>query len=167
MHNLHPNEKSFAPSERNGKKGKNKKMKSSSKYFIRRRRSREGRLIGKYWIRLFLSWLSGAGTSQEVFSLIWHYSTAPLTSPAYITLRWPLWRSPPPPLVKLFKWNSPDICDIVVVTRCCALHLCWWCITWPLGTMGAPTPLLWTIPRPWRPPNVILWSSREHFWEMF
>ena len=33
--------------------------------------------------------------------------------------------------------------------------------------MGAPTPLLWTIPCPWRPPNVLLRSSREHFWEMF
>ena len=33
--------------------------------------------------------------------------------------------------------------------------------------MDAPTPLVWTNPRPWRPPNVILRSSREHFWEMF
>ena len=33
--------------------------------------------------------------------------------------------------------------------------------------MGAPTPLVWTIPCPWRPPNVILRSSREHFFEMF
>ena len=33
--------------------------------------------------------------------------------------------------------------------------------------MGAPTPLVSTIPRPWRPPNVLLRSSREHFWEMF
>ena len=33
--------------------------------------------------------------------------------------------------------------------------------------MDAPTPLVWTTPRPWRPPNVILRSSREHFWEMF
>ena len=33
--------------------------------------------------------------------------------------------------------------------------------------MGGPTPLVWTIPRPWRPPNVILRSSRENFWEMF
>ena len=33
--------------------------------------------------------------------------------------------------------------------------------------MGAPTPLVWTVPRPWRSPNVILRSSREHFWEMF
>ena len=33
--------------------------------------------------------------------------------------------------------------------------------------MGAPTPLVWTVPCPWRPPNVILRSSREHFWEMF
>ena len=33
--------------------------------------------------------------------------------------------------------------------------------------MGGPTALLWTTPRPWRPPNVILRSSREHFWEMF
>ena len=32
--------------------------------------------------------------------------------------------------------------------------------------MGAPTPLVWTIPRPWRPPNVLLRSSREHFWEI-
>ena len=31
--------------------------------------------------------------------------------------------------------------------------------------MGGPTPVLWTIP--WRPPNVLLRSSREHFWEMF
>jgi len=34
-----------------------------------------------------LRWLSGAGTSQEVFSLIWRHSTASPTSPAYITLR--------------------------------------------------------------------------------
>ena len=27
--------------------------------------------------------------------------------------------------------------------------------------------IVWTIPHPWRPPNVILRSSREHFWEMF
>ena len=33
--------------------------------------------------------------------------------------------------------------------------------------MGGPTLLLWTIPCPWRPPNVILRSSREHFFEMF
>ena len=33
--------------------------------------------------------------------------------------------------------------------------------------MGGPTPLVWTIPCPWRPPNVLLRSSREHFWEMF
>ena len=33
--------------------------------------------------------------------------------------------------------------------------------------MGAPTPLVSTIPCSWRPPNVILRSSREHFWEMF
>ena len=33
--------------------------------------------------------------------------------------------------------------------------------------MGGPTPLVWTVPRPWRPPNVLLRSSREHFWEMF
>ena len=33
--------------------------------------------------------------------------------------------------------------------------------------MGGPTPLLWTTPCPWRPPNVLLRSSREHFWEMF
>ena len=33
--------------------------------------------------------------------------------------------------------------------------------------MHGPTPLLCTIPCPWRPPNVILRSSREHFWEMF
>ena len=33
--------------------------------------------------------------------------------------------------------------------------------------MGGPTPLVWTIPPPWRPPNVLLRSSREHFWEMF
>ena len=33
--------------------------------------------------------------------------------------------------------------------------------------MGGPTPLFWTTPRPWRPPNVLLRSSREHFWEMF
>ena len=33
--------------------------------------------------------------------------------------------------------------------------------------MGGPTSLVWTIPCPWRPPNVILRSSREHFWEMF
>ena len=33
--------------------------------------------------------------------------------------------------------------------------------------MGAPTPLVWTISCPWRPPSVILRSSREHFWEMF
>ena len=33
--------------------------------------------------------------------------------------------------------------------------------------MGAPTSLVWIISRPWRPPNVILRSSREHFWEMF
>ena len=33
--------------------------------------------------------------------------------------------------------------------------------------MGGPTLLLWTIPCPWRPPNVLLRSSREHFWEMF
>ena len=33
--------------------------------------------------------------------------------------------------------------------------------------MGAPTPLVWTVPCPWRPPNVILRWSREHFWEMF
>ena len=32
--------------------------------------------------------------------------------------------------------------------------------------MGAPTPLVWTTPRPWRPPNVLLRSSREHFWEI-
>ena len=32
--------------------------------------------------------------------------------------------------------------------------------------MGAPTPLVWTFPCPWRSPNVILRSSREHFWEM-
>jgi len=29
-----------------------------------------------------LRWLSGAGTSQEVFSLIWRHSTAPSTLPA-------------------------------------------------------------------------------------
>ena len=33
--------------------------------------------------------------------------------------------------------------------------------------MGAPTPLVWTVTRPWRPPNVILRSFREHFCEMF
>ena len=33
--------------------------------------------------------------------------------------------------------------------------------------MGGPTPLVWTIPCPWRPPNVLLRSSRKHFWEMF
>ena len=33
--------------------------------------------------------------------------------------------------------------------------------------MGGPTPLVWTVPCPWRSPNVILRSSREHFWEMF
>ena len=33
--------------------------------------------------------------------------------------------------------------------------------------MGGPTPLLWTTPCPWRPPNVLLRSSREHFWETF
>ena len=33
--------------------------------------------------------------------------------------------------------------------------------------MGASTLLLWTVPCPWRPPNVILRSSWEHFWEMF
>ena len=33
--------------------------------------------------------------------------------------------------------------------------------------MGAPTPVLCTIACPWRPPNVLLRSSREHFWEMF
>ena len=33
--------------------------------------------------------------------------------------------------------------------------------------MDAPTLLLWTVPCPWRPPNIILRSSREHFWEMF
>ena len=33
--------------------------------------------------------------------------------------------------------------------------------------MGAPTPLMWTTPCPWRPPNVLLRSSRELFWEMF
>ena len=33
--------------------------------------------------------------------------------------------------------------------------------------MGCPTPLLWTVSRPLRPPNVLLRSSREHFWEMF
>ena len=33
--------------------------------------------------------------------------------------------------------------------------------------MGGPTLLLWTVSCPWRPPNVILRSSREHFWEMF
>ena len=37
----------------------------------------------------------------------------------------------------------------------------------PLGTMGASTPLVWTVPCPWRPPNVLLRSSREHFGEMF
>ena len=70
---------------------------------------------------------------------------------------------------KTLKWNSPDQDNwvIVVVTRCCALHRCWWCIAWPLGTMGGPTPLLWTTPCPWRPPNIILRSSREHFLEMF
>ena len=37
---------------------------------------------------------------------------------------------------KTFKWNSLDRDNrvIVVVTRCCALHLCWWCITRPPGT---------------------------------
>ena len=56
---------------------------------------------------------------------------------------------------KTLKWNSPDQdnWDIVVVTCCCALHLCSWCITRPLGTIRAPTPLVWTITRPWRPPN--------------
>ena len=33
--------------------------------------------------------------------------------------------------------------------------------------MGAPTPLVWTTLCPWRPPNGVLRSSREHFWEMF
>ena len=33
--------------------------------------------------------------------------------------------------------------------------------------MGGPTPPVWIIPCPWRPHNVILRSSREHFWEMF
>ena len=33
--------------------------------------------------------------------------------------------------------------------------------------MGAPTPLVWTVTCPWRPPNVLLRSSREHFWEIF
>ena len=33
--------------------------------------------------------------------------------------------------------------------------------------MGAPTPLVWTTPCPWRPPNVLLRSSREHFLEIF
>ena len=33
--------------------------------------------------------------------------------------------------------------------------------------MGGPTPLVWTVSCPWRPPNVLLRSSREHFWEMF
>ena len=70
---------------------------------------------------------------------------------------------------KTLKWNSPDQdnWDIVVVTCCCALHLCSWCITRPLGTIRAPTPLHWTITRPWRPPNIILWSSWEHFWKRF
>ena len=32
---------------------------------------------------------------------------------------------------KTLKWNSPDQDnrDIVFVTRCCALHLCWWWIS--------------------------------------
>ena len=82
-----------------------------------------GTKVGARWSNVVvLRWLSGVGTSQEVFSLIWRHSTAPLTSPACITLRWPLWRSPPPPR-KTLKWNSPDHdnWDIVVVTRCCAL----------------------------------------------
>ena len=33
--------------------------------------------------------------------------------------------------------------------------------------MGGPTLVVWTVTCPWRPPNVILRSSREHFWEMF
>ena len=33
--------------------------------------------------------------------------------------------------------------------------------------MGGPSPLVWTTPCPWRPPNVLLRSSWEHFWEMF
>ena len=115
-----------------------------------------------------LSWLSGAGTSQEVWSLIWYHSPALPTSPSYITLQRLLWRTTPSPR-QTFKWTLPDQdnWDIVGTTRCCAAHVCWWCITWPLGTMGAPTPLVWTNPRPWRPPNIILRSSREHFWEIF
>ena len=33
--------------------------------------------------------------------------------------------------------------------------------------MGGPAPVLSTTPCPWRPPNVLLQSSREYFWEMF
>ena len=43
--------------------------------------------------QLFLRWLSGAGTSQEVWSLIWRHSQAPLTSPSFITLQRLLWCS--------------------------------------------------------------------------
>ena len=50
---------------------------------------------------------------------------------------------------------------IVRTTRFCALHLRWWCITRPPSTMGAPILVLWTILRPWRPPIVILWRSRN------
>ena len=60
-------------------------------------------------------------TSQEVFSLIWRHSTAPPTSPAYITLRWPLWCSTPPPR-KTFKWNSLDSRQLRY--RCCDSLLC-------------------------------------------
>ena len=67
--------------------------------------------------------------------------------------------------MKFYKLSRSDNQVIVDTTRCCAPHLCWWCITRPSDTMGAPTPVLWTIPRPWRPSVVIFWSLREHFQE--
>ena len=91
----------------------------------------------------------------------------PPTFPLYITLRYPPWRFTA--LSRSLIRNSPDQDQdnwvIVDTTRCCAPHLCWWCITRPPDTMGAPTPVLWTISRPWRPSVVIFWSLREHFQE--
>ena len=104
-----------------------------------------------------LSWLSSAGTSQEVWSLIWHLSQALPTSPSYITLQRLLWRTTPPPR-QTFKWTSPDQDnrDIVGTTCCCAAHRCWWCITWPHWYHGCSNST--TVDRP-----MSMETSQRHF----
>ena len=114
----------------------------------------ERRSIGNHQQQLF--WVGWAVQVRHRRYEVW-FDTTPKHYwhlLCYITLQRLLWYSTPPPC-KTFKWTSPDQDNRVIVgtTCCCALHHCWWCITWPLGTMGGPTPLVWTIPCPWRPPT--------------